>query len=537
MTIFHSQHPKISIPEVDVYSFLFKSPDFAKKASQKALIYDSPNGHISYTYGIMKERIDKFAAGLTKLGFKRGDVMGVFCQNNVDYPTILFSVLKLGGIISPANPTYTPKELAYQLQNAGCKYLVTQTDFIGNAVSASESAGLAKSNIFLISPQGAQGFKGLDQIFSDEVSPHVVLAGDAAKKTVAYLCYSSGTTGVAKGVMTSHYNMVADVSQVMACEQDYRIGDVWMGFLPFYHIYALTWIVHGSIAKGIAVIVMPKFDLVQFLEAVQKYSVSHVHCAPPVAIQMAKNPIVSSYNVSSIRMLICGAAPLGGDVAQELYEKTHIPIKQAYGMTESSPVSHISPDTGIIVASCGKLIPNMSAKIVSVDGREELGVDEEGELWMKGPNIMLGYHNNQEATRNTITPDGWLMTGDIAKVDASGNFYITDRLKELIKVKGFQVAPAELEALLLTHPKVADVAVIGIHDDYSDEVPKAFIVPKPNISLVPSEIISFMEGKVAPHKRLKGGVEFIAAIPRNPSGKILRKDLRALEAMKKGAKL
>ncbi|TPX45352.1 hypothetical protein SeLEV6574_g03910 [Synchytrium endobioticum] len=533
MPIFSSECPAILIPKVDVYSFLFDSPAFAAKAHHRAVV-DLADAS-TYTYAEIKDRVHRLAAGLHRQGFEKGHVLAVYAQNALDYPTVLFAVLKVGGIVSPANPTYTPDELAYQLKDARANFLVTQSDLLHDALLAASAAGIHKDRIFLISRKGQQGFHGLDDVLTDGLSPHVPLTGDAAAAAVAYLCYSSGTTGRSKGVMTSHYNIVANVCQVLAFESDYGPGDVWMGFLPFYHIYALTWILHVSIAKGISVLVMKRFDLLQYLEAVQTYRVTHVHCAPPVAIQMAKNPLVTKYNLKSIRMLICAAAPLSAQVAQEVYDKTNIPIKQAYGMTEASPISHVSPNDNIIVASCGKLVPNMEARIVSVDTKQDLGIGEEGELWLRGPNIMLGYHNNHEATRNTITSDGWLMTGDIGKVDGQGNYYITDRLKELIKVKGFQVAPADLEALLLTHPGIADAAVIGVPDPYSDQVPKAFVVPKPDATLSSEQVMSYVEGKVAPHKRLKGGVELIHAIPRNPSGKILRRDLRALEVQRRAA--
>lgn len=288
---------------------------------------------------------------------------------------------------------------------------------------------------------------------------------------------------------------------------------------------------------------MSKFDIEQFCTAVQKHRITFTYVVPPIVLLLAKNPTIDKYDLSSLRMMNSGAAPLTQELVEAVHKRLKVPVKQGYGLSETSPTTHTQPwdDWNKTIGSVGRLFPNMSAKHMSPEGTE-VPAGEVGELWMKGPNIFKGYHNNPEGTKNALTEDGYFKTGDVGYQDKDGNFYITDRVKELIKYKGFQVPPAELEGLLLSHPKINDVAVVGVYsEDQATEVPRAYIVPAPGVEggrKTEEDIVAWLRAKVANHKRLRGGVRFVDEIPKSASGKILRRVLkiRAQEEEEKGLK-
>lgn len=354
---------------------------------------------------------------------------------------------------------------------------------------------------------------------------------------LAFLVYSSGTTGLPKGVMLSHRNVVADLCLIKgSVGHHYASGkDKILGVLPFFHIYGLTGLVQQPLHRGIELIVMPAFDLKKFLEAIQTHRISFIYVAPPVIVRLARDPIVAKYDISSVRMITSGAAPLTKEVIDTVHEKYKIKINQAYGLSETSPMTHTQPwdDWYTSVGSVGKMFPNMTAKYVDPEGKE-VGANEVGELWLAGPNVFGGYWKNEQATNDSITEEDGLRyfkTGDVGFQDKHHNFYITDRVKELIKYKGFQVAPAELEGKLMDHPLVNDTAVIGVYNkDQETEVPRAFVVLAKDQGKgedeAAKEIVEWMNGKVANHKRLRGGVSFIEEIPKSASGKILRRVLK-----------
>mmetsp|Transcript_72898 Transcript_72898/g.158223 ORF Transcript_72898/g.158223 Transcript_72898/m.158223 type:complete len:366 (-) Transcript_72898:152-1249(-) len=345
---------------------------------------------------------------------------------------------------------------------------------------------------------------------------------DVRKQTIV-LPYSSGTTGLPKGVMLSHFNCVANLAQSSPMLQ-YKTGEVALAILPFFHIYGMQVLMNGLLQHGITVITMPRFDMEKALSLIQKHSITQLYAVPPLILGLAKSPLVDKYDISSIRKVLCGAAPLGAELTEECSKRIGKPVVQGYGMTELSPVSHCALGLAGVPGSSGITIPNTMCRIVDPEGTD-LGVDQTGELWVKGPQVMMGYLNNPEATAATIDFEGYLHTGDLARFDADGNLYIVDRLKELIKYKAFQVAPAELEALLITHPAVADVAVIGIQDLEAGELPKAFIVLKAGQTTSAEILMDFVKEKVATYKQIRL-VEFIDAIPKSASGKILRRVLR-----------
>jgi acyl-CoA synthetase (AMP-forming)/AMP-acid ligase II len=304
-------------------------------------------------------------------------------------------------------------------------------------------------------------------------------------------------------------------------------GERLIAVLPFFHIYGLTVLMNVGLSSGATVVTMPRFDLEQFLTVLQDQKITRAYVAPPIVLALAKHPLVDKFDLSTLTGILSGAAPLDADLADACANRLGCDVKQGYGMTELSPVSHAMPDgVAMPAGSVGVALPNTESRLVAVETGEDAAAGEPGELWVRGPQVMRGYLNNDEATAATIDSDGWLHTGDVAVVDEQGAFYIVDRVKELIKYKGYQVAPAELEALLLGHPKIADAAVIGVQDEEGGEIPKAFVVVVSGQEITAEEVMAHVEAHVAPHKKVRA-VEFIDAIPKSASGKILRKDLRA----------
>jgi acyl-CoA synthetase (AMP-forming)/AMP-acid ligase II len=354
-----------------------------------------------------------------------------------------------------------------------------------------------------------------------------------------FLPYSSGTTGVPKGVMLTHRNIVANLAQTIACGDVVGERDVVIGVLPFFHIYGLVVVMNTTLLAGATVVTMPRFDLEQFLSTIQTYRVSVAFVAPPIVLALAKHPLVERYDLSSLRLVLSGAAPLDEGLARACAARVGCDVGQGYGMTEASPVTHLADATDRLanVGAVGRAAPSTETMIVDVETGKPLGVGEAGEVWVRGPQVMRGYLNRPDATAATLDADGWLHTGDVGYVDAGGYLRVVDRVKELIKYKGMQVAPAELEAVLLAHPGVADAAVIPIPDEVAGEVPKAYVVPRArpdDPDAFAAEVAAFVAGRVAPHKKLRA-VELTEAIPKSPSGKILRRVLVERERAGVGA--
>eukprot|EP00058_Branchiostoma_floridae_P018912 XP_002604401.1 hypothetical protein BRAFLDRAFT_280542 [Branchiostoma floridae] len=352
---------------------------------------------------------------------------------------------------------------------------------------------------------------------------------------IAILPYSSGTTGLPKGVMLTHYNIIANLCQNRCAMAVPRIllleprEECLIGQLPFFHIYGLVVILFNCLMQGVRLVTVPRFEPEAFLECVQNYKVTRILTVPPVAVFLAKHPIVDSYDLSLIKEVFCGAAPMGTEITMALMDRLKIPNhRQGYGLTETSPIVTIGREGVFVPGSFGILVPNTKAKVVDTETGEAVGPGEDGELCVLGPQVMKGYLDNPEATASTINPEGWLLTGDIVRYDEDGNFYAVDRVKELIKYKGFQVAPAELESVLLGHPGVQDAAVIGLPDEVAGELPKAFVVKKVD-DVTEKDITDFVAERVAPYKKLRGGVAFVGEIPKTPSGKILRRLLKDMK--------
>ncbi|KAI6246534.1 putative 4-coumarate--CoA ligase [Erysiphe necator] len=534
-----STYKDVHIPNVDLWTFLFERRD-REFPDQKVILIDSITNR-SYTFGQVERTALEFGKNIKAIwNWKCGDVLAVYSPNCVDIPSIIWGTLWAGGVLSPSNPNYTLAELVFQLKDSGAKALVTQKSCLAVAKKACQEVGIDSSRIILIGDEkdDCSQFKHFKDFLALKRSLNVDRTTVDPKKDLAFLVYSSGTTGRPKGVMLSHSNIVSDVLMAHAIEEGKlrwnggvgNDGDKTLGFLPFFHIYGLLCIVHHSTYLGLCMVVIEKFDFNKFCAAIQNYRITYANVVPPIVLLLAKSPIVSRYDLSSLRMLNSGAAPLTRELVEALYARIKVPVKQGYGLSETSPVTHLQSweNWYSTIGSVGSLLPNLTAKYVSEDGKE-VPVGHTGELWVKGPNVFLGYINNVEATQNAITEDGYFKTGDVGYQDKSGNFYITDRSKELIKYKGFQVAPAELEGLLITHPNIEDAAVIGIQDnEQATELPRAYVVLRRDVA--PSgeaeKIMNWLKERVANHKQLRGGVRFVKEIPKTNSGKILRRVLK-----------
>ena len=514
MTV-RSPFPDVSIPEVSLSDFVLET---AADLGDRPALIDGPSGR-TITYGQLAGAVHSVAAGLVERGFGKGDVFAIFSPNLPEYAIAFHAVASLGGITTTANPLYTVDELTFQLKDSGAKFLLTVPPFLATAADAAGRAGLAEVFVFG-EAGGATPFSSLMSSGAPpqaEIDPH---------NDLVVLPYSSGTTGYPKGVMLTHNNLVANVCQMNAVAP---VGesDTLIGVLPFFHIYGMTVIMNAAIRRGATIVTMPRFDLEQFLKVIQDYKVTRAHLVPPIVLALAKHPIVDKFDLSSLKHITSGAAPLSGDLSEDCADRIDCQVVQGYGLTETSPVTHVVADElANKPGSIGPPIPNTECVVVDTATGAESGSGDLGEVWIRGPQVMRGYLNNEAATAATIDDDGWLHTGDIGYADGDGYFFLVDRLKELIKYKGFQVAPAELEALLVAHPEVADAAVIGRPDAEAGEIPKAFIVKRGEVS--EDEIVAFVADRVAPQKKVRA-VEFVDQIPKSPSGKILRRVLKERE--------
>lgn len=521
--MFKSPFPDEVIPAVSVFDFLFS--DLSDEDAGRVAMVDGTNG-TELTYRQLVGQTLAVAGALAARGVTVGDVVALHCPNVPSFAPVFHGILRAGAACTPVNALYTAEEITTQLRDSGAKVIFTVSPLLAQAEAAATAAGLDPSMVVVL--DGAEGHPSLRDLLTEQ-SPAPEVSFDPATH-VAVLPYSSGTTGIPKGVMLSHTNLVANVAQVRAV-LDVTRDDVVLALLPFTHIYGMTVLLNIAFKKRAKLVTMPRFDLTEFLRIIQDYGCTYLFIAPPIAVALTKHPLVDEYDLSSVRAMLSGAAPLDSALAEALAHRLHTRVRQGYGMTETSPVSHVMPpdNEGISLGSVGFPVANVEAKLIDVATGAEItevnGMSEPGELWLRGPNIMLGYLNREDATREMLDPDGFLHTGDIATVDEHGAFYIVDRLKELIKYKGHQVAPAELEALLLTHPDITDAAVVGALDEEGQEVPKAFVVRKADSMLDEAGVMDFVAGHVAAHKKVRQ-VAFIDVVPKSSSGKILRKDLK-----------
>ncbi|CAA7409363.1 unnamed protein product [Spirodela intermedia] len=502
--IFRSKLPDIEIPNhLPLHSYCFQN--IAAVADRPCIIY-GPTGRI-YTYAEVALTARRVAAGLHNLGIRQGDVIMVLLPNSPEFVFSFLGASFRGAATTTANPFYTPAEIHKQAIAAGARLVVTQSCYV------EKFKGLEGVKIVCTdspAPEGCILFSELTSADETAVPPV-----DPQPDDVVALPFSSGTTGLPKGVMLTHRGLVTSVAQQVDGENPnlwFRSEDVVLCVLPLFHIYSLNSVLLCGLRAGSAILIMPKFEVVAMMDLVQRHRVTIAPFVPPIVLALVKSPMIDCYDLSSIRTIMSGAAPMGKELEDAL--KAKIPtatIGQGYGMTEAGP----EPYT-VKSGACGTVVRNAELKIVDPDSGDSLPRHSAGEICIRGAQIMKGYLNDPEATARTVDEEGWLHTGDVGLVDDDDEIFIVDRLKELIKYKGFQVAPAELEAMLVAHQEVADAAVVPMKDEAAGEIPVAFVVRFDGSSISEEERI---------HK-----VFFVKTIPKAPSGKILRKDLRAMLA-------
>jgi acyl-CoA synthetase (AMP-forming)/AMP-acid ligase II len=530
---FASLFPEVEIPSTSVYDYLFGGLDAANL--DRIALVDAESGRQT-SYRDMIARIDAFAGALADCGVGVGDVVGLLSPNSSGFAVAFHGILRAGATATTINALFTAKDIAKQLADSKARMLVTVEALLPQSKEAVAAVGLSDADLVVLDGEGrdAAGHPNYAELIGKGLpAPQVDFAPSSH---LAALPYSSGTTGIPKGVMLTHRNLVANVAQIRPVSGIVP-EDVVLAVLPFFHIYGMTVLLNAALHARARLVVMRGFDLAEFVGNIQNHKCTIAFIAPPIAVALAKHPLIDDYDLSSLNVVMSGAAPLDADLGHAVAERVGCRVVQAYGMSELSPASHVTPFDGGMqkmgrvapLSSVGWTVPNAASKLVHPDTGEEIGIpteglSETGELWFKGPNVMAGYLGNEQATREIIDGEGWLHTGDLARVDSCGCVYIVDRLKELIKYKGYQVPPAELEAVLLGHPSIADAAVIGVKDAEGEEVPKAFVVRQSGVELTADEVIDFVAGQVAPYKKVRQ-VAFIDAIPKSTSGKILRKDL------------
>jgi acyl-CoA synthetase (AMP-forming)/AMP-acid ligase II len=497
-TTLRSPQPTIEFPDATVPEIVLAR---ARELADKPAMVEAASGR-TLTYTELADGVERVAAALAARGFGRGDVLAMFAPNLPEWPLVVLGTLAVGGIVTTANPLYTAPELAAQLADARPRILVTVPPFDAVAREAAAQVGVEEVVELPVLLRAAGPAPAVDTDPAD----------------VAFLLYSSGTTGLPKGVALTHRNVAANMAQTNA-HTPVREHDVLASMPPFFHTLGLTMLMCRPLAVGATVITLTRFEFEAFLTALQDHRATQTIIVPPILLGLAKHPAVERYDLSSLRWIGCGAAPASAELEEAVARRIGCLVGQGYGMTEATAgialldVEH--PET-IVGGSVGRLLPGTEGRIVDAAGRPA----EEGELWIRGPQVMSGYLGRPDETAAMLDADGWLHTGDLVRADEAGNLFIVDRLKELIKYKAFQVAPAELEGLLVEHPDVRDAAVVRGEDPEDGEIPVAYVVGE----VEPEALMAWVAERVAPHKRVRR-VELIDAIPKSPSGKILRRVL------------
>ncbi|KAI3915283.1 hypothetical protein MKX01_035542 [Papaver californicum] len=529
--VYRSKLPDIPISnQIPLHAYCFEN---VSEFSEKPCLITGSNGRI-YSYSETHLLSQKTAVGLSKLGIKKGDVIMLLLQNCPEFVFSFLGASMLGAVSTTANPFYTQTEIFKQFNSSKTKLIITQSQYVEKLRDSAENAPKIGEDFIVVTvddpPENCLHFSVISDSDENEI-PSVSIEPESP----VVLPYSSGTTGLPKGVILTHKSLISSVAQQVDGENPnlyLKSDDVVLCVLPLFHIYSLHSVLLCSLRAGAGVLLMEKFEITSLLEWIQRYRVSVAPVVPPLVLALAKNPLVENFDLSSIRAVLSGAAPLGKELQDAL--KSRVPqaiFGQGYGMTEAGPVLAMS----LVFAkqpfpsksgSCGTVVRNAELKVIDPETGLTLRHNQPGEICVRGPQIMKGYLNDVDATSSTIDIEGWLHTGDIGYIDDDDEIFIVDRVKELIKFKGFQVPPAELEALLLSHPSIADAAVVSQKDDVAGEIPVAFIVRSNGFELTEVAVKEYISKQVVFYKRLHK-VFFIKAIPKSPSGKILRKDLRA----------
>jgi acyl-CoA synthetase (AMP-forming)/AMP-acid ligase II len=511
-------------PRAKVFAVIFRSPwpplqyasasvgdavlAVARQFGGKPALIEGETGR-TLTYRQLADGAEHVAAGLAHAGLKPGQPLALALPNSIDFALAFFGALRAGAWVVPINPIYTAAEMEHQIHDSGARFLVTVPERAAELAPAVDS-------VFEI------GGRWNELLECAEAPPEV----HSSPGDLAMLPYSSGTTGKPKGVMLTHDNVLANVHQFIAAT-GIEHQDVLVNVFPLYHVAGLNCILNSHLAVGATVVLMRRFDLEGWLALIEQYRGTAILIPPPVVLAIVKSPAWDRFRLDSLQGALCGAAPLGADLQKAFEDRTGLVLRQAWGMTEAAAT--VAADVNHRVrrkhGSCGYLSPSIEARVVDVATLQERGPDETGEIWLRGPNIMQGYWKQPAATADTLVSDGWMRTGDIGYLDSDGCIFLVDRLKELIKYNAQQVAPAELEDIVQSHPDVLDAAVIGAPDEAAGEIPMAFVVRRDGAHLDAAELMSFVAARVAPHKKIRA-VEFVDEIPKSPAGKILRRVLK-----------
>jgi acyl-CoA synthetase (AMP-forming)/AMP-acid ligase II len=517
-----SPHPPVHIPATPLAEFVLAR---AAARGQRPALVCAVTGR-SIAYAELPARVERVAAGLAALGVGKGDVCAVFAPNSPEYVIAVLAIARLGAVATTANPLYTPEDLAKQLRDSGAKALLTTLSL--GSTWAPAITGTPVRHVIVFDNDAASGEESGADV--SRLEAPAATAGTAPAVTIdpldlVALPYSSGTTGLPKGVMLTHRNLVANILQIDRASHYIDGEDTTIAFLPFFHIYGLTAIALMGIWSGATLVVMPKFELEPYLDLVQAYRATLLHVVPPVVVAFAKHPAIDGRDFTSVRKLFSGAAPLGSDISTQCALRIGCVIQQGYGLTETSPAAIVLPESSATTkpGSIGVPIANTECRVVDAETGRDVPPGVDGEILIRGPQVMRGYLGRPDETRAALDEAGWFRTGDIGHADDDGHFFVVDRLKELIKYKGMQVPPAELEAVLLTHPAVADAAVVPLADEACGEIPRGFVVAKAEVS--GDELMRYVAERVAPYKKLRR-IDFIDAIPKSASGKILRRLLK-----------
>ncbi|GLJ42765.1 hypothetical protein SUGI_0886780 [Cryptomeria japonica] len=516
--IYYSKRDPIPIPpphqHLDLTTYVFSHPH----NTEIAIIDAQSNAQLSYR--TLRHNVRALATGLQRLGIRKRDVVLIILPNIIHVPSIYLAIVSIGAILTTANPLNTEIEIRKQVADSNPVLAFAAPEFAHKARAAKLPVVLTQSTN--LTANDSEYVATLHELFQSDVNNFQPV--DIQQEDTATLLYSSGTTGKSKGVVATHRNHIAMVAGFVNSIDTQNI--ITLCTMPLFHVYGFFYSV-SSVATGTKLVLMAKFDFAQMLANVERYKVTSLPVAPPIFVALTKSPIVTKYDLSSLKRIGSGGAPLGKETIDEFMALfPNIEVSQGYGLTESSGAVTFT-STGEEkkkYGTAGLLAANVEAKIVDVVSKKALPPNQRGELWLRGPTIMKGYFSNDEATATTLDSEGWLKTGDLCYFDEEGFLFVVDRIKELIKYKGYQVAPAELEELLLSNPEISDAAVIPYPDKEAGQIPMSFIVRKAGSKLNEEDVKSFVSKQVAPYKKIRR-VAFVTSIPKSASGKILRKDL------------
>ncbi|MFC8720759.1 AMP-binding protein, partial [Kitasatospora sp. NPDC057198] len=528
--VFHSDHPPVAPLDRPLHEAVLGGCATGEHAERPALVDGSTGRGVSYRE--LDAATRRLAAGLAEAGVAKGDVVVLHSPNSLAYPLALYGATRAGAVVAPVDPLVGAAELTRRLRDCGARWIVTTAELL--PVARRAAAGHPVAGIFRCDgpdrpdgPGDAGAHRSLAELAAGsapEPEPRFDPATD-----LAVLPYTGGTTGPSKGVMLTHRAVSSNLLQADALLGP-RPGERVLAVLPFSHAHGLTALLNRPLRARSTVVVLPRFDLEQFLAAIQRHRVETVHVTPPIVLALAKHPLVDRFDLSSVRHVLSTGAPLDPALAAAAARRLGLPhLLRSYGATELSALTHLVPpgEPNPPAGTVGRLVPGTELRVRSLDGPpRDLGPGEDGELLFRGPQVMQGYLGRPAGAAATVDADGWLHTGDVGRVDADGWLFVVDRVGELIGRGGPRIAPAALEAVLRTHPSIADAAVVGVTGPHGAEHPKAYVVPAFGCELAEQEVVEYVARRVAPHEELRG-VEFLEAVPRSAGGTVLRRELRA----------